>query len=196
MTQEKCEGSSTRRDTDAAPLVAGGGSPSWSGRGSRLLRADARQAVRQAQPRVLLRMAGRSARSARQGQLEQSGAARMIKRWMRRSLDMAFQGWADTTARRRKMRKSLTHCVNRLNRRGLTVSFDTWSERVADARRWRKTVNDAKKFLVGVFFRRTFAAFRGWKEHATVRRISLERPDERSVTSRWTSAFAARGTRG
>ena len=114
-------------------------------------------------------------RNAVKVNFEQSGAARMIKRWMRRSLDMAFQGWADTTARRRKMRKSLTHCVNRLNRRGLTVSFDTWSEHVADAKRWRKTVNDAKKFLVGVFFRRTFAAFRGWKEHATVRRISLER---------------------
>ena len=114
-------------------------------------------------------------RNAVKVNFEQNGAARMIKRWMRRSLDMAFQGWADTTARRRKMRKSLTHCVNRLNRRGLTVSFDTWSEHVADAKRWRKTVNDAKKFLVGVFFRRTFAAFRGWKEHATVRRISLER---------------------
>ena len=114
-------------------------------------------------------------RNAVKVNFEQSGAARMIKRWIRRSQDMAFQGWADTTSRRRKMRKSLTHCVNRLRRRGLTVCFDTWQHKVADAKRWRKTVNDAKKFLVGVFFRRTFAAFQGWKEHAALRRVNLER---------------------
>ena len=114
-------------------------------------------------------------RNAVKVNFEQSGAARMIKRWIRRSQDMAFQGWADTTSRRRKMRKSLTHCVNRLRRRGLTVCFDTWQHKVADAKRWRKTVTDAKKFLVGVFFRKTFAAFQGWKEHATLRRVNLDR---------------------
>jgi hypothetical protein len=57
-------------------------------------------------------------RNAVKVNFEQSGAARMIRRWIRRSQDMAFQGWADTTSRRRKMRKSLTHCVNRLRRRG------------------------------------------------------------------------------
>jgi hypothetical protein len=98
---------------------------------------------------------------------------RVLARFLRRDLVMAFQNWCEVVSDIKEMRHKLAGCVRRMTMRGLAGAFNTWAEAWEEAVELRRKMQRAVQKMMNV---KMAGAFGKWA--SATREAALERARE------------------